>query len=265
MSQQTLPTQAQLDGALTPFGRDLGSGVAFPASGPSSSALRRGDAYFHSTYGALFLWNGTAWRARGPGELTAAQRGALATGPYAGFEVFETDTKLSWRWDGAAWVALSLVSGKMWRTGGSSAAMTSATEYVVNMGAARVTGGFTYDQTAQSGQGALVLPLDGYYSFVVYTYVTNGASGLVGNWLTRIRTAVANSNFVTGPIGNKASTAIDGLFSWATMNYPLKAGDKISLSIYPYVGGLSYYGAGEAQGCVVEATYRGPLSGATPV
>lgn len=89
------------------FARDLGSGITFPTQGPSASALRRGDAYYHSTYGALFQWNGTAWRARGPGELTAAQRAALVTAniPYAGFQVFETDTKLTWQWDGASWTS----------------------------------------------------------------------------------------------------------------------------------------------------------------
>lgn len=91
------------DSEITAFGRDLGTGPALPATGPASSALRRGDAFYHSTYGALFLWNGTAWRSRGPGELTKTQRTALAAGPYSGFQVFETDTGRTWQWTGTFW------------------------------------------------------------------------------------------------------------------------------------------------------------------
>lgn len=93
---------------LTAFGRDLGAGTAFPAAAPDGSALRRNDAYYHTTYGALFLWNGTGWRTRGPGELTAAQRIALVTAniPYAGFQVYETDTSRTYQWAGTAWVKL---------------------------------------------------------------------------------------------------------------------------------------------------------------
>jgi len=91
------------DAELASFGRDLGAGTVLPTVAADGSALRRGDAYQHTNWG-LHFWTGSAWRQRGPHELTAAQRTALVTtGLYAGFQVFETDTQRRWSWSGTAW------------------------------------------------------------------------------------------------------------------------------------------------------------------
>lgn len=95
-------------GDLTTFGRDLGTGTALPAAGPSASALRRGDVYYHADLGFM-VYTGLAWRQRGgPHDLTAAQRGALTVpqGLHRGYQAYETDTGVLLLWSGTAWRVL---------------------------------------------------------------------------------------------------------------------------------------------------------------
>lgn len=95
------------DTEITAFGRDLGSGTTFPASGPAGTSLRRGDVCFRTDYGGLFIWTGAAWRQRGPCELTNAQRLALVTaGLHVDFRVWETDKLREWLWTGTAWIPM---------------------------------------------------------------------------------------------------------------------------------------------------------------
>lgn len=86
---------AQLNAALTAFGRDRGTGTALP-----DTDLRRGDVYFHTGQGCLLVYIGFAWRQIDVSELTSTQRIALVSGTlYNGFRVYETDTKRTYQWD----------------------------------------------------------------------------------------------------------------------------------------------------------------------
>jgi hypothetical protein len=76
--------------------RDRGFGTVFP-----TTDLRRGDIYLHTSLG-LHFYTGSAWRQRGPHELTATQRAALDTSAlYPGYRVYETDTQRTWHWTGS--------------------------------------------------------------------------------------------------------------------------------------------------------------------
>lgn len=243
------------------------SGTAFP----TSAAVMPGDTYFRTdqgTNGSLWQYTGVAvlgsngWVTEAPIVCTSTTRPTVT---YAGLAILEADTGRSMVWTGTEWAATSPVHGKMWRTAGQSAVLTSGTEYVTVMGASRVVGGFAYDQTVQSNAGGLVLPLDGFYDFAVNVYMTASGTGNFGGWLTRIRASTANSNFATATMGYKAAAGTDQLLTWTASKMPLKAGDKISYSVYPYAGSMAYYGLNESQGCIVVATYIGPLNGVTPL
>lgn len=95
--------------ATPPTGRKLalaqGTGTAFPTVG-----LVAGDTFLRTdvgTNGTLFVYTGSSsigsagWLAEGPVICTSSTRPTAAL--YAGLETFETDTKLPWHWDGAAW------------------------------------------------------------------------------------------------------------------------------------------------------------------
>lgn len=75
---------------LTSLARDLGTGTTWPTTGPSSSALRRGDTYYHTAVAQLGVYTGAAWRLIGPGTVaTIVARDAL-TWAYKGMEVIVT-------------------------------------------------------------------------------------------------------------------------------------------------------------------------------
>jgi hypothetical protein len=91
-------------------GRDLGSGTAFPASGPSGTTLHRGDAYYHTGLACLMVYNGSSWRqAHVSAVADGAARGAISTSYsgalHPGFRVRQADTGATWEWAGTAWAA----------------------------------------------------------------------------------------------------------------------------------------------------------------
>lgn len=131
------------------IGHHWGSGAVFPASG-----MGPGDSFLHTAYG-LHFYNGTAWRQRGPHELTAAQRTALATvGLYDGYEVYETDTTARARWDATAGVWL-LYDAK-WQTFTPRLATTNATNYYT-LGNGTVLGRYFRKGREISYVGAIIM------------------------------------------------------------------------------------------------------------
>lgn len=95
---------------LTSFGRDLGTGAAFPVTGPEGSALRRGDVFLRTdlgTNGSLWTYVGGSagsggWVHKGPITCTSTTRPGSAL--YGGLAIFETDTNRMWQRAGTAWV-----------------------------------------------------------------------------------------------------------------------------------------------------------------
>lgn len=73
------------------FGRDRGSGVAFP-----TTDLRRNDTFYHDLWKCLAVYTGTAWRQATAASATAAEYAAIPTtgaeAVHRGFRVTVTDT-----------------------------------------------------------------------------------------------------------------------------------------------------------------------------
>lgn len=96
--QLTSPTGAQPSRRLV---TDWGVGTAFPTTG-----LGRGDVYTHSGIGAMFLWNGAAWRQATTInantfailQTTATTYGALL---HDGVRAYVTGLKVPFQWDAA--------------------------------------------------------------------------------------------------------------------------------------------------------------------
>lgn len=85
------------------FGRDRGSGAAWPATD-----LRRGDAFYLTTVAQLGVYTGTAWRLIGRGTVAAtADRDGL-TWAYAGLKIQVTAVPAEYEYDGAVWKAKAL-------------------------------------------------------------------------------------------------------------------------------------------------------------
>lgn len=94
-------------GDLTAFGRDLGTGTALPTTGPGSSALRRGDAYFHTGLTCLMVYNGTAWRQAhlsvvADDAAVAAIATTYSTILHEGFRARSAATDIESSWTGTA-------------------------------------------------------------------------------------------------------------------------------------------------------------------
>lgn len=192
------PLAASAD--LTAFGRDLGSGVAFPASGPSGSVLRRGDVFLRTdlgTNGSLWTYVGGAsgsagWTHKGPIICTAATRPAVT---YAGLRIFETDTKRSWTYDGTGWAYTAGPARvvKAQTPAVQTTGITVGTAYIADSVGditlparagewVRISAGFVAD----SGTGDLRTDVATIVNSAIVNYVSNGgASGLsngIGGW-----------------------------------------------------------------------------------
>lgn len=200
MSQSTLATQSWTTAQLTAFGRDLGSGATFPTLAPDGSALRRGDAFGHTTYG-LHFWGGAAWRQRGPLEVTATQRAALSTaGLYNGFQVFETDTYRTWQWNGAWGIILGGPGIRVTKAGTTPVGAAAWTPITWdNLGAATPLAGT--GMYASGNPTRLVAPAGGRYrvasmaSGATNYQIRQNAAGVAaaGSMLAGINNLTANS------------------------------------------------------------------------
>lgn len=242
-----------------------GAGTQFPTY---AQGVRAGDSYYHNGLACLM-------RAVDPGATTPVWRqGALATVAslaardtistnypgllYPDFRVQQTDAGVTWSWTGTEWAARTLVRGKLWRTQSFSGTMANNVEYIVNMGASRVSGGFT------TQPDTLVIPYDGQYDLDWQGYLTGNATGVVNWWIRRSHPGVGDAVIATGTL-NKTSASFDSQGSFAARGVPLRAGNSLRLIIYQYVGPVAFYGVSETSGCLLTATYTSPLNGALPV
>lgn len=157
--------------------------------------------------------------------------------------------------------ALALIFGKMWRTSGASGSLTVGTETVVAMDVARVVGGVTFNNAADS----LTLPVDGLYDIDACMYLTGAATGQVETYVRRTRASVADLVTAQGPWAYKPSSTTDSRAFWSHKAVPLKAGDVLKLAVKAVDSSLQFYGANEYNGVFLTVTYVAPLAGATPV
>lgn len=89
----TVSTDAAAFGQLSSFGRDMGTGTTWPASGN-----RRGDVYYHTSYSQLGIHDGTVWRLADVGRVASvAARDALPYS-YAGMRILDTSTGIVWEY-----------------------------------------------------------------------------------------------------------------------------------------------------------------------
>lgn len=246
-------------------GHHWGSGVALPTY---AQGVRAGDSYYHTGLACLMRAVDPAatipvWRQAALATVASlAARDAISTN-YSGllypeFRVRQTDVGVTWSWTGTEWAAITLVRGKLWRTQGFSGGLANNTEYVVTMGASRVSGGFT------TVPDALNIPYDGLYDLDWQGYVSGGVVGIVNFWVRRTHPGVAD-NIVGSAALNKTYAGVDSQGASTNKNVPLRAGNTLRLIVYQYAGPLTFYGTNEITGCSLTATYTGPLNGAAPV
>lgn len=237
-------TRGYVDGSLTGFGRDLGAGTSLPTAAPDTSVLRRGDTYFHTTYGALFVWNGTGWRSRGPGELTKAQRTALVTAsiPYAGFQVYETDTDRTWQWSGAKWRYVSGGAIPFIKVRRTTVFALVATTWCPIPFETRVNSGTAADDTTDTTMWnsatptRLIAPIDGLYLATASLYPPASANV----YLAFLRNGGSSSETYRKSANN---TSVNELAASEPMR--LAAGQYVEVALYN--GGGSLQTAAEVQ------------------
>lgn len=190
---------------------------------------------------------------------SAAARDAVIPTPSEGMVCTLDDTDSTWRHDGttgaAGWKPLPVGAafGKMWRTAGLFA--VTATAAKVPMDAGRASGGVTFDNTNDQ----LVLPFDGFYTVKLRAYSTGGTGFRFGSDMVRTRASVADATvahveFWKGDAGDFQAGVSDDV--------PLKAADRLFATAWS-TGGQFAYGTNEAVGCMVSATWTGPLNGTT--
>lgn len=253
-----------VDGLFTspPTSRKLaaywGSGTAFPATN-----IAAGDTYLHTGLGGLMTYNGSAWKQEEiPTVANATARTNISTNYpsllYVGFQVYQSDIGVGWKWTGSEWAAIDPVYGKMWWNNGFSGSVGTSTLNVA-MNASRTVGGFTFNATTPS---RLIIPFDAMYRLVSRAYATSGSGYDISFQVLRTRASVADAQ-VQAVSFTKAST-VDYQPSMED-TIPLKAGDYLYMAVQSTFAGANYWGANEAQGVMVSATYAGPLNGATPL
>lgn len=193
---------------------------------------------------------------------SAAARDAQVAAPHEGMVATLDDTDATWRHDGTRWLPHSpgALAGKMWRTAGNSANVTSGQTVTANFDVARVAGGVTFDNAAD----ALTVPLDGLYRVAAKLYMTTGLAGSwnVVYWANRVRASVADRSVVHSGTWLK-DVGQDKILSIAD-RVPLKAGDKLNLQISVPAGPGVYFGTDETH-TSLEVEYVSPLLGTVPL
>lgn len=165
---------------------------------------------------------------------------------------------------GGAWsrIAGPLIQAKAWRTSGFSATLTPNTLTTVDLTTARLSGGITFDATANT----LTLPANGHYELRGRGYAS-GASGYFWDFrITRQRSAIADLDVVSQRASKPDGTNDEVMYFSDTV--PLQAGDKLLLRCNFGTGSggaQTYWGTSEITGVQIFARYVGPLSGATPI
>jgi hypothetical protein len=189
-----------------------------------------------------------------------AARSAAIPAPTEGMHSYQLDVHRPEFYNGTAWVPTQYgqVRGKIWRTAGFGSTLVNATETIVGMGASRVSGGFS------TVPDALVVPYDGRYDLDWQGYLVGGATANVNFWFRRTRAGVADATVAAGLLP-KTSTSTDAQMPFGARDIALKAADQLRLISYQYNGPVAYYGTTEVTGCVMTATYSGPLNGMTPI
>ena len=194
------------------------------------------------------------------GGITPAA--GTAAGVYVGqYRDHSTEGGLQ-RWDGTIWEPINgaAIRGKMWRTSSVGNTGATLTDYIVGMDASRVRGGFTFDDAGD----ALVIPVDGLYDLVWQIYLLGNAVSTGTMAVRRVRSAVANLN-VAHKAFHKPLAASDLQEQGSSSGIPLKAGDRLQLSVLFQAGPVQFFGNSEHTGSLVAATYAGPLGGASPL
>lgn len=195
---------------------------------------------------------------------TTANRTAEWPAPPEGAVSYLTDVKRHDEFRGGAWRPLlpGGIAGKMWRTGGVLANTgATLTEYVAQVEAARLRGGFTFDDAGDS----LTLPLDGLYDLTWQIYAL-GNSASTGTMAVRRQRASTANLHVAHKAFHKPLAAVDLQDQGFARDVPLKAADKLALVVLFQSGPVQLFGTGEATGCVLSAVWKAPLpSGTDPL
>lgn len=193
-------------------------------------------------------------------ESVTNQAGRDALTPWAGAMVFRQDTGDYESYYNGSWsrVAGPLIQGKMWRTSGTSTAVTPNTDTKVIMDAGRTVGGMTFSNSGDT----LTLPRSGYYDLRARGYVTGGGTYWHSWRIVRQRTGVSDLEIVLSNLGRKTDTEDE--VAYASDVLPLQSGDALYLRTRMSAAGI-YYGIGEFNGLFLSATFMAPLYGAAVV
>jgi len=196
---------------------------------------------------------------------SASSRAAAIVAPEVGMMSTLDDTGQVQRYYGApvsGWrdISRGTCYGKMWRTSGVSAALGLNADVTVGMDAGRVAGGFTFDAVGDT----LTIPFDGLYQITANGYGSGGNGWDHLYRVFRIRASVADAA-VLGWMLHKHSGFDEQAGSRTVGSVPLKAGDKLSLKVFAYIAGGSYFGQTETD-LGVAAEWLAPLpTGVTPL
>lgn len=193
---------------------------------------------------------------------SSSARGAELPAPTEGMISTLDDLDVVERHDGAGWrpLASARAFGKMWRTlGFTGSAIPANTVTRIAMDAARVRGGFAFDNAADR----LTVPLDGEYRVAARSYSAGGSGYTAIFAVYRVRASAADAVVLEQPM--EKTSAGDYTLTFADV-VPLKAGDALQLQATHSVAGGSYWGTGENRGVMVSAEWLGPLpAGTTPL
>lgn len=239
-----------------------GAGTTLPTA---AQGVKVGDTFTHTGLACTMrAVDPTAttpvWRQVTMAEVgTIAARDAISTNYTAllhpGFRVRQTDVGILWEWTGTAWTSVTTLRGKSWCT--VSGAVINAGYAIVQQGASRLFGGFTFN----AANNGLVIPVDGHYKLSQHAYLYGANGGTAMFLISRLRSG--------------AVVDLDSLMIYkATMDtqlfsqqqaVPLLAGDIVQQRVYGYSASMSYGQNGEWTGCWVGAEYVGPLGGIAAV
>lgn len=192
-----------------------------------------------------------------------AARNALPS--VAGAIVYRSDTGDYEAYHGGSWsrIAGPLIQGKAWRTTGFSDPLVVATLTAVDFTTARVSGGITFDNTANT----LTLPASGHYDVRARGYMTGNSGYFFDFRITRQRSGTTDRDVVADRRGKMTADNDEQMYFSDII--PLQLGDKLLLRCNvgspSAAGNQRYWGASEVEGVQLFARYVAPLSGATPI
>lgn len=158
------------------------------------------------------------------------------------------------------------IYGKAWRVGGFSGPISTGTAPTVLFDTARVSGGVVFvnaNTPLVAASTYLQVPLDGIYSLRSRAYASGGGTPCDVGWgVNRTRAGVADATVMATGFTKEDGQDRD---PYLVDSLPLKAGDKLWVTITTTVTGTNYWGVSEVAGVMLSAQFEGPLNGATPV